>query len=812
MLKEFNYALEDEQLYPGSQNFKRYRLQLQERLRETNLRVINAERFLNEWLGPAFELRHEIEPLNMQVRDTDSQAIAAAIEQWRIEFKVIDIKLSKFYQERQRFIDSLIQWERNYRNELLASRSALINRLIDQSQYALNNKEPVKLELQIIQASTLFHGWSSAQPLYAEGVTATSITFADVVDSAKFLFLTALIILAIVRRNQVVGYLKKAILKRFRSPTSVKVTVAAINLIRSLYVFVVFAIFGYAVSDWFVGLGYGLAAIIRPISTHLLLFFLLLGLIKFITPYFSLRESRYKKSPQEVEAIEEVVTVVPLVILYCWLIGGFVAMFFEAFLHQSLLQFYSLNALKAVALVLLLARVFYKRDDWRLINDKATHSTWWRKITDASKYKFWEPVVLLAGAGIGVYRVMWSIFVDRITELEVARSFQAVVSRAILNRKYKRSTTRINASWFPDEYWQAFSYTRGALPEWYVARQEAEETLNAAYDQWHNDQKKSRVLIIGDRGIGKSEIIANFLRKKLLTPKQVHLGTGDTSIEAVCQRLSQELFKQKSLVRSDAMVDTLMAMDAQVICLENFENAMLRKVGGFTAMTWLLDVIIATSNNHFWIVTCTSFAWSIAKQAIPGSNSFTHDIWVQGMSEEQLTEMILTRHNDTSKKKPDFTQLNLKESSKWHKSHLDKIDLQERNRDLYFRILWDYTKGNPRQALYYWKASLSWGEFSSTVRLFDVPEQWVLENLSDHILMLLAALIEHNGLTIAGLAEVMSADAALIRRHMEEIYAFDIVFVTDMDGQVGYHVESFWARAVENYLLKRQFLFRGEEV
>lgn len=100
VLKEFNYALEDEQLYPGSQNFKRYRLQLQERLRETNQRVINAERFLNEWLGPVFELRHEVELLNMQVRDTDSQAIAAAIEQWRIEFKVIDIKLSKFYQAR----------------------------------------------------------------------------------------------------------------------------------------------------------------------------------------------------------------------------------------------------------------------------------------------------------------------------------------------------------------------------------------------------------------------------------------------------------------------------------------------------------------------------------------------------------------------------------------------------------------------------------------------------------------------------------------------------------------------------------------
>ena len=77
--------------------------------------------------------------------------------------------------------------------------------------------------------------------------------------------------------------------------------------------------------------------------------------------------------------------------------------------------------------------------------------------------------------------------------------------------------------------------------------------------------------------------------------------------------------------------------------------------------------------------------------------------------------------------------------------------------------------------------------------------------------MMLSALVEHNGLTIEGLASVLNEPAVNVRRWIEEVMPYGIVYTF---GKVnsetyGWHIESFWISAVETYLEKRQLLFRG---
>lgn len=77
--------------------------------------------------------------------------------------------------------------------------------------------------------------------------------------------------------------------------------------------------------------------------------------------------------------------------------------------------------------------------------------------------------------------------------------------------------------------------------------------------------------------------------------------------------------------------------------------------------------------------------------------------------------------------------------------------------------------------------------------------------------MALAALVEHNGLTLEGLKLVMNKDDYHVRRWMEEMSQYRILFSfgDQQTEKVGWHLESFWMAAVENYLEKRQLLFRG---
>jgi len=251
-------------------------------------------------------------------------------------------------------------------------------------------------------------------------------------------------------------------------------------------------------------------------------------------------------------------------------------------------------------------------------------------------------------------------------------------------------------------------------------------------------------------------------------------------------------------------------LEPSIILLENLENSILRQVDGFDAFIFVLDFIMATSGKHLWLVTYTTYAWTIAKRAVPSADCFSQYIYLRGMDEAEIKQMVLLRHETRHALKLDFSNLSI-DNNATRKSNHSAQENERRRMDLYFRILWDYTGGNPRQALYFWKTSLSFEGQSARVNLFDVPEHGVLEGLRDKSLMLLSALVEHNGLTIQGLASVLNEPPVNVRRWIEEVMPYGIVYTF---GQVnsetyGWHIESFWISAVETYLEKRQLLFRG---
>ena len=72
--------------------------------------------------------------------------------------------------------------------------------------------------------------------------------------------------------------------------------------------------------------------------------------------------------------------------------------------------------------------------------------------------------------------------------------------------------------------------------------------------------------------------------------------------------------------------------------------------------------------------------------------------------------------------------------------------------------------------------------------------------------------LEHNGMTAEGIARVMNIDAETVLRRIAVLAPYNMVFTLQQHGNTSWHVESFWLRALENYLEKRQFLFRGTKL
>ena len=808
---DISEAIEDEGFYPGTQNFTRSRTTLRELLRESNSVVKNQPSFERFYNLTASEYLSLDNIPTVQVRDTDTEFMRNSIQEIQQKRIAFQVALASYQRDRAQLSLDIMNWQMLYRKGLVDLRSQLISEVIDNYAFVLNTTEPVIVEFETVIFSIGFWWWKARyEDNHREIVARKQIRLNTFTHIFKLFLLSVVIVWVFARRKHILQTAKLWILRRVNNKKQARTATIFFGVLRDLYVFFILLFLGKVTIEFSASLGFESARLLSPILDTVIVFFLLLGLINYLSPLLSQRQVRGEKYSADVAALEAVFETIPKFYLYYWFANALVSFALIGFLGTNLIRYYLANIFGVITLLVLFIHVWRNRYTWRQVNDQANTSEFWHRFSGDSRDKIWEPLILLIGGGLGVYRLAWRILSERLSEMEMTRSFQAMLSRAILERQHRRYAVQINSTRFPDTYWNAFDFRIPAAPNWYVRRSEAEEMLSGALEEWETSGCGARILICGDRGIGKSELIAEFVRETQFNYQHCRISTGDTSIPEVCRRINIDLFKDDSDIEADRLIERINQWPPTIIAMENLENAMLRKVGGFDTFSFLLDLLLRCSKKHLWVTTVTNYAWAITKQGVVGANCFSSFIALGGVSEEELKTLILTRHNELNSSMPDFSHLNLRPKNV-KKMEPEEIII-EKTRNLYFRILWDYTRGNPRQALYYWKASLVWKEGQTEVTLFDVPEQRVLENLPDVTLMILAALIEHNGLTLRGLTQIMNVPMNVILRRLEELAPHGIVFSFDDGERAGWHVESFWSRGVENYLIKRQFLFSGVEL
>jgi hypothetical protein len=808
---DISEQIEDEGFAPGSQNFASSRTKLRELLHQSNSVVASRQDFEENYFNASRASDLNIEIPNIQVRETDSESIRNLVHEIQQQRIGLQAAIDLYQRDRAQLTLDIINWQFTYRHGLVDLRSELIARVIHDYAFVLNNAEPVLIELETVSASIGFWWWKNTYIHdNADKIARKQFRFNAFTHVLKLLLLLGFIGWLFARRHHLLQSTRVWMLRRASGANQTRVVRSMFTIFQDLYIFFVLLFLGKIAIEFSASVGFESARHLSPLLNHIILFFLLTGLVNYISPFLSQRNMRGQKYASDVAALETVFTSIPKIYLYYWLVAGIVSIVLTGYLGVNLIHYYLANFFGLIALGALFVSVWRNREVWRRVNDKANTSAGWNRLSEVSRDKIWEPVVLVLGGGLGVYRLAWRILTARLAELEMTRSFQAMLSRAILERQHRRSAAQLNSARFPDDYWRAFDFRVPAEPDWYVSRSEAEAQLNKAYAEWQDAKTATRILISGDRGIGKSELIAQFVRSHKLNYFHSRIHTGDSSVAEVCVRISQEFFGDDAAKDADTLIARINASPPSVIALENIENALLRSVGGFDTFSFVVDLVLRCSIKHMWITTVTRYAWAIARQGVVGANCFSDVIDLGGLSEDQLKTLILTRHNELHNVSPDFSPLHIRSKNSKQTEPAELVEKKARN--LYFRILWDYTRGNPRQALYYWKASLIWSDTDTQVKLFDVPEQRVLENLQDTTLMMLAALIEHNGLTLKGLIRVMNSTENFVVRRLEELTPHGIVFLFNDGERAGWHVESFWTRAVENYLVKRQLLFCGDHL
>jgi len=136
----------------------------------------------------------------------------------------------------------------------------------------------------------------------------------------------------------------------------------------------------------------------------------------------------------------------------------------------------------------------------------------------------------------------------------------------------------------------------------------------------------------------------------------------------------------------------------------------------------------------------------------------------------------------------------------------DEIDKQEAltaRRVAYFRMVWDYTGGNPAMALEAWRASLSEDATGiARVRPLVVPEASELEVLPDSALFILRAIMQMDPATVPDIAKATRVAEAQVLNAVK--FGLSHGYLAAVGK--GVRVEWAWLRSVVLLLERRHLL------
>jgi len=318
--------------------------------------------------------------------------------------------------------------------------------------------------------------------------------------------------------------------------------------------------------------------------------------------------------------------------------------------------------------------------------------------------------------------------------------------------------------------------------------------------EWKGGGVGMSLALVGPHGVGKTTWMRE-LHRRAGDVKHVEL-TLDDSLEderAVCLALSGAFELDEPLATVEALVDVLNEMPPHMVLLDHCQNLHLRCVGGFAGLKAFAGIVRRTSMRFFWVSAFSQYAFEHMSYVAGGTRSlFTRVEYLEGWTERELGELI-DKRMERAELDTRFDDL-LPQAVR----PIEREAELERTRQRYLRLLWDYTDGLPRVALYYWLRSLVLGDEDDVhVRLFDAPHADDLEHLDPGSRFLLHAIISH---------ENLSVDEAVRVLGMPEDELSSLFEMLRLQGYLTrkgdrYRVTTRWDRAVVSYLRRKHLLY-----
>ncbi len=318
------------------------------------------------------------------------------------------------------------------------------------------------------------------------------------------------------------------------------------------------------------------------------------------------------------------------------------------------------------------------------------------------------------------------------------------------------------------------------------------ENIVQEIEEWASHKSDEHSLAIyGDIGVGKSLVLKEV--EKWVTENRSEI---DVVIASVPPKLTErkdvfkfigQLIGGRELNDLSELIEWDKDLSPTVVVLDCAHNFFLSQYGGLKGIEAFFETLNVRTDNIFWIACFNTYSWSFLDQVFYKNKYFRSVFKIKGLSDEELQEYIIRRHLRTGFSLSYADIIRAIKST----SEADEVTYVE---NLFFRLLWEQSRGNPELAEKLWLASLRpMRGRRLKVGLPKGRDYSVLQTLSDESFFVLAALVRHGNLNSSEFLKVTDMKEGHVRHCLRIGLENGLVERSDSDRRYRIKVEAQYA-------------------
>ncbi len=301
--------------------------------------------------------------------------------------------------------------------------------------------------------------------------------------------------------------------------------------------------------------------------------------------------------------------------------------------------------------------------------------------------------------------------------------------------------------------------------------------------------------LVGERGSGKSTLLRRIVDEH---PHCLRLRCPTGGLTALLADLRQllELATDATAEQIRTALDT--RAEDHALLIDDCQRLVVPTINGLRDLDALLEMARTSSATCAWVLAFDSALWEFVQRARGVRPQFDEVLVIRPWPEEVIAALVRQRSSQAGLK-PRFDHL----LPPGNTNEYRRAEQLVRTEAGYYRLLWDYSTGNPAVALRFWCHSLYLdGDGEVFVQLFATPEMADLEGLPDATVFVLRAVMQLEPVRISDLALATRISA----REVEEAVRYARVRgYLNADGD-RVRLSWDWYRAVSRLLQRRHLL------